>query len=57
MDISEQVRCLGMQGVVFEIQFRCRRQFDDKDVFELAIEGLLLPFWSSAAKVCVTVDE
>ena len=46
-----------MQGVVFEIQFRRRRQLDDEDVFELAIEWLLLPFWSSAAKVCVAVDE
>jgi len=57
MDISEQVCCLGMQGVVFEIQFRRRRQLDDEDVFELAIERLLLPFRSSAAKVCVAVDE
>jgi hypothetical protein len=46
-----------MQGVVFEIQFRRRRQLDDEDVFELAIERLLLPFRSSAAKVCVAVDE
>jgi len=57
MDISEQVGCLGMQHVVLDIQFRRRRQLDDKDVFELAIEGLLLPIWSSAAKVCVAVDE
>jgi hypothetical protein len=46
-----------MQGVVFHIQFRCRRQLDDEDMFELAIEGLLLPIRSSAAKVCIAVDE
>jgi hypothetical protein len=49
MDKSEQVGRLGMQGVVFEIQFRRRRQLDDEDMFELAIEWLLLPFWSSTA--------
>jgi hypothetical protein len=57
MDISEQVGCLGMQGVILNIQFRSRRQLDNKDVFELAIEGLLLPIWSSAAKVCVAVND
>lgn len=46
-----------MQGVVLNIQFRRRRQLDDKEVFELAIEGLLLPIRSSAGKVCVAVDE
>ena len=46
-----------MQGVVLDIQFRCRRQLDDEDVFELAIEGLLLPIRSSVAKVCVAIDE
>jgi hypothetical protein len=57
MDISEQVGCLSMQGVVLDIQFRRRRQLDDEDVFELAIEGLLLPNRNSAGKVCVAVDE
>jgi hypothetical protein len=46
-----------MQGVIFDIQFRCRRQLDDEDVFELAIEKLLLPIRSSAVKVCIVVDE
>jgi hypothetical protein len=46
-----------MQGVVLDIQFRRRRQLDDEDMFELAIEGLLLPIRSSAAKVCVAVDK
>jgi hypothetical protein len=46
-----------MQGVVLDIQFRRRRQLDDEDVFELAIEGLLLPNRNSAGKVCVAVDE
>jgi hypothetical protein len=46
-----------MQGVVLDIQFRRRRQFDDEDVFELAIEALLLPIRSSAAKVCIAVDD
>jgi hypothetical protein len=57
MDTSEHVGCLGMQGVVLNIQFRRRRQLDDKEVFELAIEGLLLPIRSSSGKVCVAVDE
>jgi hypothetical protein len=57
MDMSEQVDCLDMQGVVLDIQFRCRRQFDDEDVFELTIEWLLLPIRSSATKVCIAVDE
>jgi hypothetical protein len=57
MDTSEQVGCLGLQGVVLDIQFRRRRQLDDEDIFELAIEGLLLPIRSSAAKVCVAVNE
>ena len=46
-----------MQGVILNIQFRCRKQLDDKDVFELAIEGLLLQIQSSTVKVCVAVDE
>jgi hypothetical protein len=46
-----------MQGVVLIIQFRRRRQLDDEDVFELAIERLLLPIRSSTAKVCIAVDE
>ena len=46
-----------MQGVILDIQFRCRRQLDHKDIYELAIEGLLLPIRSSAAKVCIAVDE
>ena len=46
-----------MYGVVLDIQSTCRRQLDDEDMFELAIEGLLLPIWSSAAKVCIAVDE
>ena len=57
MDTSEQVGCLDMQGVVLDIQFRRRRQLDDEEVFELAIERLLLPIRSSAAKMCVAVDE
>ena len=57
MDTSEQVGCFSKQGVVLDIQFRRRRQLDDEDVFELTIEGLLLPIWNSAAKVCVAVDE
>jgi hypothetical protein len=57
MDTSEQVGCLDMQGVVLLIKFRRRRQLDDEDIFELAIEGLLLPIRSSAAKVCVAVNE
>jgi hypothetical protein len=44
-----------MQGVVLDIQFRRRRQLDDKDVFEPAIEGLLLPIRSSTAKVWIAV--
>jgi hypothetical protein len=46
-----------MQGVILDIQFRCRRQLDNEDMFELAIEGLLLPIQSSAAKVCIAVDK
>jgi hypothetical protein len=46
-----------MQGVILHIQFRCRRQLDDEDVFELAIEGLLLPIRSSTVKVCIPVNE
>ena len=46
-----------MQRVILHIQFRYRRQLDDKDVFELAIEGLLLPIRSNTAKVCVAIDE
>jgi hypothetical protein len=46
-----------MQGVVLDIQFRCRRQLDNEDVFELAIEGLLLPIRGSTAKVCIAVNE
>jgi hypothetical protein len=57
MDMSEQVGCLDMQGVVLDIQFRRRRQFDDEEVLELTIERLLLPIWSSATKVCIAVDE
>ena len=38
MDTSEQVGCLDMQGVVLDIQFRRRRQLDDEEVFELAID-------------------
>ena len=57
MDTSEQVGCLSMQGVILNIQFRRRRQLDIKDVFELAIEGLLLPLQSSVVKVCVVVDK
>jgi hypothetical protein len=57
MDTSEQVGCLEMQGVVLDIQFRRRRQFDDEDVFKLAIEGFSLPIRSSTAKVCIAVDE
>jgi hypothetical protein len=57
MDTSEQIGCLGMQGVVLDIQFRCRRQLDDKDMFEPAIEGLFLPIRSSTAKVCIVVYE
>jgi hypothetical protein len=45
-----------MQEVVLDIQFRCRWQLNDEDVFELAIEGLLLPIRSSAAMVCIAVD-
>ena len=57
MNTSEQVGCLGMQGVILDIQFRRRRQPDDKEVFELAIEGLPLQIRSSTAKMCVAVDE
>ena len=46
-----------MQGVVLDIQFRRRRQLDDEEVFELAIERLLLPIRSSTAKMCVAVNE
>jgi len=46
-----------MQEVILDIQFRRRRQPDDEDMFELAIEGLLLPIQSSVAKVCVAVDQ
>jgi hypothetical protein len=46
-----------MQGVVLDIQFRHRRQLDNKDVFEPATEGLLLPIRSSMAKVCIAVYE
>jgi hypothetical protein len=46
-----------MQGVILNIQFRHRRQLDDEDMFELAIEGLLLLIQSSTAKVCIAVDE
>jgi hypothetical protein len=46
-----------MQGIILDIQFRRRRQLDDEDVFELAIEGLLLLIQSSIAKVCIAVDE
>jgi hypothetical protein len=56
MDTSEQIGCLSMQGVVLDIQFRRRRQLDDKDMFEPAIEGLLL-IQSSTAKVCIAVYE
>jgi hypothetical protein len=38
MDTSEQVGRLDMQGVVLDIQFRRRRQLDDEEMFELAIE-------------------
>ena len=57
MDTSEQVGCLDMQGVVLDIQFRRSRQPDNEEVFELAIEWLLLSIRSSAAKMCVAVDE
>jgi hypothetical protein len=56
MDTSKQVGCVGMQGLVLNIQFRRRRQLDNEEVFELAIEGFLLPIRSSAAKVCVAVN-
>ena len=46
-----------MQGVILIIEFRRRRQLDDEDVFELAIEGLLFPIRSSTTKVCIAVDE
>jgi hypothetical protein len=46
-----------MQGFDLDIQFRRRRQLDDEDVFELAIEGPLLPIRSSVAKVCIAVDK
>jgi hypothetical protein len=57
MDTSEQIGCLGMQGVILDIQFRRRRQLDNKDMFELVIEGLLLLIRSSMAKVCIAVYE
>ena len=56
MDTSEQVGCFGKQGVVLDIQFRCRRQLNHEDVFELTIEGLLLPIRSSTVKVCIAID-
>jgi hypothetical protein len=46
-----------MQGIILDIQFRRRRQLDDQDMFELAIEGLLLPIGSSLAKVSVAVNK
>jgi hypothetical protein len=46
-----------MQGVILNIQFRHRRQFHNEDVFELAIEGLLLLIQSRVVKVCIVVDK
>jgi len=57
MDTSKQVGCLGMQEVILDIQFRRRRQLDHEDMFELAIEELLLQIQSSMAKVCIAVDQ